>query len=106
MKKGDTVKVVASSHSDVSTGCVGVIRSALGEGYGVTITADFFIPGVVPFRRIETRTVWFSANHLEVFAPAQNSPTCDIPVACGFEAEIFGAQGCASCEQALVRAGS
>ncbi len=106
MKKGDTVKVVASSHSDVPTGCVGVIKSALAGGFGVTIKADFFIPGVVPYRRDEIRTVWFSANDLESFAPDASSSTRNESVACEIEIDMFGAQGCASCDQALVRAGS
>ena len=104
MKQGDTVKIVASSHSDVPTGCVGTIKSELGEGYGVIITAEFFIPGVVPFRRLETRNVWFPANHLEASAPEQYASACDMPVACEIEIGMFGAQGCASCDQALVRA--
>ena len=106
MKKGDTVKIVASSHSDVPTGCVGTIKLTLGAGYGVTISAEFFIPGVVPFRRMETRTVWFPANYLEVTAPDQCSSAGDIPVACEIENGMFGAQVCVSCDQALVRSGS
>ena len=106
MKQGDTVKIVASSHSDVPTGCVGTIQSPLGGGYGVTITAEFFIPGVVPFQRLETRNVWFPANHLEVTTQEQDSSACDMPAGRKMETGMFGARGCASCDQALVRSGS
>jgi hypothetical protein len=105
MKHGDSVRVIASSYSDVIPGFVGVIESALTGGFGVTITAEFLTPGVVPFRSIESRTLWFPAADLELIASEEESAGSNSHMVCAIAPEIFGAQGCVSCDQALVRAG-
>ena len=106
MRQGDSVKIIASGHSDVPVGCAGMIRCALGDGYGVTITAEFFITGVVPFRRFETRTVWFPARHLVEAEPVEENPAeSSGPMECSIIPDKLGTQGCVSCDQALIRAG-
>ncbi|MEA3210732.1 MAG: hypothetical protein QOE70_3789 [Chthoniobacter sp.] len=102
MKKGDLVGIVKSDHSSVPIGSIGAIDSALDDGYGVILTGEFFVPGVVPATREETRTVWFHRHSLELVR-AEDRPRTE-PVACAIEPRLFGAQVCVSCD-ALERVG-
>lgn len=112
LANGSAVRVLRSIYSDVMVGTVGVIDGAVAGGFGVAVTSEFFIPGVSPFSRLETRTVWFPADALVAMrtdeAPEEHVPAPIPAAACAIEPglSLFGTGYCVSCESALVRAGS